>query len=523
MSNATSQLFVHSFLLLTFVEFAISVKSECELMCRPVPSGEKLAGCVYGSTSVWPTDCSIRPMRKNTSSGTLSNIALNYSSENSRKVIKLNIVFNDMKFKYFLLKYAEKRSSGSMCDSYNITSIRPETSLKISHNCIWTDSDSGTEMDIKYQSYNDKFEIINKGHYLFLLPSLYRIDELKTPVNKWELFLYIDLSDSKKVQAKWPVPPVHFGIKQYLLKIFYEDSASKFQVFETHYIPVSTQHNVQESYFFETDSLSGRFFFTIQMLHDNCSNSLCFMSTSPVFSIEDDDKSPLLLGVVSLMILLPGFLYICYSWRRFGTPPAHKVPVVLVIYKRTMDSHFRVIVALVMYLRKACHIRALIEDFDILSADSEDPSSWYQEAFTNVDAVMVVSSPHCVGSNKDKAYYNINPAALHILEEKSKDKSSSLKLFSVIVPYCTSKDIPKEARNLPMFRLPDELNSVLWFIRFGPNRSCFSKVEYLLFQSQISGGTCDYCTYGKFLREALVDAGDESRRLRAMLADEQIV
>ncbi|GLH10114.1 Protein of unknown function [Gryllus bimaculatus] len=371
------------------------------------------------------------------------------------------------------LQYKKRLKTEASCHVFNISY---HSIGGISHNCLWPEAVVGTAMELKYKAYNSDTTAVDEGHYIFRVPNPNRIEPENTSLRDWEFFLYVDISDSSHVTVRWPVPPSHFHVQYYLLQFVSEKSETSVQVLESHLVHVNNEF-----------------------------------------------KSPLIIAAIGILILLPGFLYVFHSWRRFGALPSHKAPVVLLIYKRTMDTHFRVIVALVMYLRRYCHIRALIEDFDILSADTQDSSSWYREAFSRVDAVMVISSPHHMENDKDKAYYNVNPAALSILEEKSKDAACTLKLLSVILPYCNDKDIPKEAQDLPQFRLPQDLNSILWFIRFGFRTSCFSELEFYLFQSQINGGACDYSRYGKFLRDAVVDANEESRRLWAMLSEAQRV
>ncbi|KAK7873741.1 hypothetical protein R5R35_013273 [Gryllus longicercus] len=510
-------------LIVTCTSFVCTERNWCASACTGKASVKDDGRCAIIPEM---TDCSDWIFKSNITNVTLGNIFLNSftsssndSNLNVSKANGLNITISNIKFHYLQLQYKKRLTTEASCHVFNISYHSIDG---ISHNCIWPEAVVGTAMELKYKAYNSDTTAVDEGHYIFRVPNPNRIEPENTSLRDWEFFLYVDISDSSHVTVRWPVPPSHFHVQYYLLQFVSEKSETSVQVLESHLVHVSKRRK-QELYTFETDSLTGKFYISVEIFHKNCSGHSCYVSRSPVFIIDNEFKSPLIIAAIGILILLPGFLYVFHSWRRFGALPSHKAPVVLLIYKRTMDTHFRVIVALVMYLRRYCHIRALIEDFDILSADTQDSSSWYREAFSRVDAVMVISSPHHMENDKDKAYYNVNPAALSILEEKSKDAACTLKLLSVILPYCNDKDIPKEAQDLPKFRLPQDLNSILWFIRFGFRTSCFSELEFYLFQSQINGGACDYSRYGKFLRDAVVDANEESRRLWAMLSEAQRV
>jgi hypothetical protein len=130
---------------------------------------------------------------------------------------------------------------------------------------------------------------------------------------------------------------------------------------------------------------------------------------------------------------------------------------------------------------------------------------WCNEAFSQADFVMVVSSPpKCC--NQEGIFRNVDVVALNFLKEKFSVHSSKPKFFSVLMPYCTEQDIPDEAKNFRMFKLTRDFNKMLWYIHNDGRLPTIMDSARIFLGPKPGGGKSDLNSRGSVLLSAVKEA-----------------
>jgi hypothetical protein len=118
---------------------------------------------------------------------------------------------------------------------------------------------------------------------------------------------------------------------------------------------------------------------------------------------------------------------------------------------------------------------------------------------------MIVSSPpKCC--NQEGIFRNVDVVALHFLKEEFSKCNSRSDFFSVLMPYCTEKDIPYEAKNLRMFELMKDFDKMLWYMHNGGRFPGFMDSLRTFFGSKPRGGKSDLNRRGSSLLAAMEEA-----------------
>jgi hypothetical protein len=127
---------------------------------------------------------------------------------------------------------------------------------------------------------------------------------------------------------------------------------------------------------------------------------------------------------------------------------------------------------------------------------------WCNEAFSRADFVMVISSPpKCC--NQEGIFRNVDVVALRFFKEKFSKRNYRPEFFSVLMPYCTEKDIPDEAKNLRMFKLTKDLDRMLWYIHNGGRFPTVVDYARTLLGPKVRGGKSDLNSRGSIFLAAL--------------------
>jgi hypothetical protein len=130
---------------------------------------------------------------------------------------------------------------------------------------------------------------------------------------------------------------------------------------------------------------------------------------------------------------------------------------------------------------------------------------WCNEAFSKADFVMVVSSPpKCC--NQEGIFRNVDVVALRFFKEKFSKRNYRPEFFSVLMPYCTEKDIPDEAKNLRMFKLTKDLDRMLWYIHNGGRFPTIVDYARTLLGPKLRGGKSDLNNRGNIFLAAMKEA-----------------
>lgn len=145
----------------------------------------------------------------------------------------------------------------------------------------------------------------------------------------------------------------------------------------------------------------------------------------------------------------------------------------------------------------------------ILRLCFQDPFEWYNDAFDNLDFVMVVSSPPKCCSQVG-LYRDVENIALRFLKNKFSDQNFRGRIFSVLLPYCTNEDIPDEAKHFLKFILIKDWDRMLWFIHFGGKFPAFVDSARALLRPKLPGGESDFSVNGMNLLQCIQQAQHDS-------------
>jgi hypothetical protein len=136
---------------------------------------------------------------------------------------------------------------------------------------------------------------------------------------------------------------------------------------------------------------------------------------------------------------------------------------------------------------------------------------------------MVVSSPPKCCSQVG-LYRDAENIALRFLKNKFSDHNFRCQVFSVLLPYCTGKDIPNEAKHFRKFRLTKDWDKMLRFIHFGGKFPAFVDSACALLGPKLRGGESDFSVNGVNLLKCLQQAQRDSLKVcgHKNLKDEEV-
>ncbi|GLH10112.1 Uncharacterized protein GBIM_15091 [Gryllus bimaculatus] len=465
-------------------------------------------------------DCNIRRIEKNSAkcrdlplrrsgSGDLGKVVLHYylfKIENSPYFTTgLNSTFHNIKWTRLRLQYKDRSNETfNFCREFNLNPrIHMPLDASLFYDCLWSVEHEDKEFDFKYEAFDARKKTSAGRHYILKVPRHYNLLPHK-PLNITPVFMYMDISELPLMVLYWEtlrdVTEFHVTV--------YQDG----KVAESKKVSDPPNEFGQFAYSYDVGFSTSEIQFSVEILDKRCIGR-CEVFKSPVINIEKSvSNRPLLIGIVGSIVLLPVFLYSLYVWKRYSLLAVDTLPTVLLVYTRSLRSHTQAVLALTKYLRKYCHINALVDELDIPLTKSKDPHIWYQEAFSQADVVLVISSPPRTDCLEEGLYQKVDLLALRILSNKLCDPQCKQKLLSLVLPYCSSDDIPVEAKNVRCYSFKKDWNELLWNMRCGMKSFWIPKIDYLCYQSQVPGGDSDLRRYGKFLLDALQIAEDDVQK-----------
>lgn len=410
----------------------------------------------------------------------------------------IDIKWTSLRFRFMQHGYYNKY----FCREFHVSS---EYNIpELFYDCRWTKSEyEGTPFTFEYEARNSQHTEARR--YVMKLP-FYANIEPGTKLQNWTSFLYTDESESPLLTAKWQQAPSHFGVQKYRLQVFRKVEGSEINLQASEVIQ-GTNEGHELSFNFDTFPASGVYHFEVCILSDNCTNGVCQISKSPDVTVRGFITRTLIAGVIGCAILIPLFLFVLWMWKKQFKPLSGgaKLPVVLIIYTPSQASHIKSVVALTEYLRNQCFVEALLDQLDIPDSETKDPFMWCNEAFSRADFVMVVSSPpKCC--NQEGIFRNVDVVALRFFKEKFSKCNYRPQFFSILMPYCTEKDIPEEAKNLRMFKLTKDLDRMLWYIHNGGRFPTVLDSARTLLGPKLRGGKSDLNNRGNIFLAAMKEA-----------------
>lgn len=419
----------------------------------------------------------------------------------------LNSTLSNIKWTRLRFQYKDQTN-----DSYNFcVEVRlRHKSQSISglpwfYDCLWATGYEDRIFHFRYELYDSLSQSFAGRHYIFQVPRHYMIRSSEY----WQVFMYIDITELPILTLHWE--SLLEKARKFHIEVFVNNKLVK-----SENSTGGLDKYGQFVYSYDVGSNSGKIHFTVRTLHEEC-NDKCALYRSPTIDVETVSNQPLLIGIVGSVVLLPVFLYsMYYVWKRCcllaGVVPDY-VPVVLLVYRRSLRSHTHAVIAFAKYLREFCYVNALLDELDIPLTESKDPHEWYQKSFSEADVVIIISSPTNFDPMEAGIYQRVDILALRILSEKFFDPNCKQRFFSLLLPYCCQEDIPVEGRNVRQFSLKKDLNELLWHMRFGGKCYCASKIGYYCSRSQIPGGESDLMRHGKILLDALQTAEDDVKKI----------
>jgi hypothetical protein len=99
-------------------------------------------------------------------------------------------------------------------------------------------------------------------------------------LQNWSSLLYVDISESPVLTAKWQQAPSRFGIQKYRVQVFNKVEGSEMNLQASEVIP-GTSMDRELSYKFDTFHVPGDYHFEVCILSDSCADGLCKISKSP--------------------------------------------------------------------------------------------------------------------------------------------------------------------------------------------------------------------------------------------------
>ncbi|XP_021922257.1 uncharacterized protein LOC110831033 isoform X2 [Zootermopsis nevadensis] len=418
--------------------------------------------------------------------------------ESGYRLSVFNVSLTDIRWTSLRFRFKQNGYDNKhFCREFNVSS---EYSIpELFYDCLWTKSNyEETYFTFEYEAQTLQHTEVRK--YVTELPS-YKHIAPRTELKNWSPFLYVDVSESPVFIAKWQQAPSHFGVQNYRVQVFSKVESSEMNLQASEVIPGANE-NHELSYKFDAFH-SGDYHFEVCILSNNCTDGLCKIAKSPYITVRTFIPKTL---IFCCLILLSLFLFILCVWRRQHHPVVDaKLPVVLIIYTPSHAAHVKCMVTLTEYLRNVCFVEALLDQLDIQVSETKDPFMWCNEAFSRADFVMVVSSPpKCC--NQEGIFRNVDVIALHFLKEKFSERNSRPDFFSVLMPYCTERDIPDEAKNLRMFKLTKDFDKMLRYIHNGGRFPTVMDYARTLLGPKLRGGKSDLNSRGCVLLAAMKEA-----------------
>lgn len=101
----------------------------------------------------------------------------------------------------------------------------------------------------------------------------------KKDLMQWTPFLYVDVSESPSLTARWLQAPQSFGVTKYELKVYGRDELKETKVF-------SSTNEEELSYMYSDNfPMYGEYRFEVRLHNDSCKNCTYLKSESPVINV----------------------------------------------------------------------------------------------------------------------------------------------------------------------------------------------------------------------------------------------
>ncbi|XP_066903362.1 uncharacterized protein [Halyomorpha halys] len=389
-------------------------------------------------------------------------------NENVKLGPAFNVTFYNIKWKKIYMRFIENQvKNPSLCREFQVI---PEisSSFTLYFDCLWSTEIEQKAYHFEYQAFTPSGESFTYK-YLFLVPNGEQIDNYKTALENWTIFMVVDVTAMpERLVLRLQVAPKHLGIRGYKVQVL-KTLKEKPWIIKTEKDLYPEPGQVELTYPFETGSRFGKYMFTATPIHDNCTSNRCVTSKTPSILIEMVEPK-FLTGVVMVVILVPIILMGYFIWKKNcettkepTTPPGP--PKLLLMYSSASVQHVKAMIEIAKYLR-VCGVNALIDELGIPESIHKDPLRWYIEAFNQADYVAIFASPNTTPGEQIEArrysrYQHREQIAQNQLAHRLISTDTRCKFFSVAMPGTNYDTLPAEAAALRRYLFPRDLDPVL--------------------------------------------------------------
>ncbi|XP_071450531.1 uncharacterized protein [Hetaerina americana] len=391
-----------------------------------------------------------------------------------------NVTFLDFDWKSITMRYTQNGNPGkNSCRVFHFSDEflkRKPTSLF--YDCLWSHNDYEEKtFNFEYTATNDVSATYRKS--VFTVPRRDKINPDVTQLKNWQVFLYVDITESPFVILKAQTLPDFYNVFTYNVKV-YSGSDRNYSVKNERNITVRRGEN-ELTFEWNLGIFPGNYFFTVKPVSEECGELGCLISRSPDIKIEPSINLLFAGGAFAFIVLLI-FIIACLKY----IPQVKSIPVrpkLLLIYRSTHASHMKVVLELAQHLRKNCNIEAMFDELDVNKSETHNPFNWYNDAIAQCDFIAIVSSPTCCNSING-IYPKVDEVALNMLQGKGfnrKPLSNMCNLMVFLLPYCSEKTLPQEAKNIGLrFKIPNDINEIVNYIHNFKRKHIIGRLYYFI-------------------------------------------
>ncbi|XP_015108561.1 uncharacterized protein LOC107035591 [Diachasma alloeum] len=398
--------------------------------------------------------------------------------ERGTKATAFNLTVRDITFRRLVTRYQERGdSTSSYCrhihfHGSNDSDVKP--SLFVSCPFATTTFEERSYW-FEYLIIGDNYEYSRK--LLFNVPSHHHIGERVDDVRNYIPFAYIDVSDIPAVSLHIQPIPKKFNTSDYRIWVINNDTGAS-EV--TNLKLLNSEGHIRHNF----TMLDGAHYVYVTAMHPDCDEQGCINSTLPVITVKQPTRR-ILIMIISVVWIPPVILYAIYylyklSKKKDLFKQIGRRPKCLLVYSPTHMAHVDVVSNLAKYLR-SCNVAAMVDVLDIPETDTKDPGHWCNEAFKSAETVVVLASPSLGAASVPVIYRNVDNHALRLLKENYSHRNK--RYIAVELPYCTSDEIPEEARLFKKLRLPESLDKLVKYLHNIEFVRCFTGSSQALIES----------------------------------------
>ncbi|KAJ3645697.1 hypothetical protein Zmor_023337 [Zophobas morio] len=252
------------------------------------------------------------------------------------------------------------------------------------------------------------------------------------------LFLYIDQTDLSRLVLRAQKLPSFINISSYKVEAYKEKNGNT---------------NLQDSKLFSSsDDIHyelftyndvGKYYFTVSVLGNNCTNSVCMKMSTPKVSI-GRKGTRVVIGIVGASFILPFILFIFHILtKKYPEESASKSEERLVVAYRSSSKKHNEVVLTFAALLEQMGSNLVVDVIDLAKTTKKFPQKFCIDSLIIANRIIYVAPPK----------HDLNP----ILIDKS---LSDKEFFAVIFDYCANR-LPQFVDTSKTFKLFEDFENFM--------------------------------------------------------------